>query len=241
MFEQSKPETLHDTPTHPAHPSLFHSPERKGKNLDRTRPWDLTPKKGYYRGSIKMVAWSAVHLCQKRRCPAYDACKFQKSGRCALMMSYLGAFSEMIHAEFGEEIVKRGERFLYQIGMHLIPLYRILCKLKIAEFGVVSPTFTTDKGVIKPHPIFREIRDTIRAISMMWERLGLNVDSKVIDPSLPDPHNTDRSYADSFGGLPDPRPVKPKLFTPDEEDEEDEEGDYRNEYEDEDYKEKKSE
>lgn len=182
------------------------------------RSFAITPKKGHYE-NLRMVAWTAVSDCTGERCRIYTECNYNKDFKCGLMKQYLSTICEMIHREFRDLIMhpERGEKFLFQIGMHLLPLYKTLGKLKMEEHAVLYPVYMSEKGIRKADPVYKEIRDTIKLIQAMWKELGLN--APVPPQAFPDPSasGADSGYTTMFGRpdkLPDARPVKPSLFTP---------------------------
>ena len=58
--------------------------------------------------------------------------------------------------------------------MHLMPLYKTLCKLKMEELAVTQPVFATIRGDRKADPVYREIRETMKIIMACWKDLGLS-------------------------------------------------------------------
>jgi hypothetical protein len=67
-----------------------------------------------------------------------------------------------------------------------MPLYRLLCRLKIEEVGFNRAIYTTDKGNYKANPVFREMRETIKQIEQIWKTLNLDVTVPPI-PRIPNP------------------------------------------------------
>jgi hypothetical protein len=123
-----------------------------------------------------------VHDCTTA-CRAYDVCQYEKGGKCKLMKTYLETTEAMLLRNFEKQM---DETKLYRIGMHLMPLYRILCRLKIEEVGFTRIIYTTDKGNYKLNPAVKGILDTITRIEQTWKTLGL--DSSVIPiPEVPHP------------------------------------------------------
>ena len=155
--------------------------------------------KGNIGGQLRFYAWDAVMPCAGRICPAFISCTFvgknkveeivadrergleEEIPRCGIMQNYLSSITDIIFRNYAEDLT---EAQLYRIGMGLIPSYRQLCRLKIAELGLDSVTYTTDKGEPKMHPIFNAIRDQIVAIEKMWHTIGLNkLDDMDLDKS----------------------------------------------------------
>ena len=78
-------------------------------------------------------------------------------------------------------------------GMHLMPMYRTLARLKIEELGVNNIITTSDTGRKQANPIYKEIRDTIKLIDSLWHSLGL---TKFAVVDIPDdlPMGADDDY-----------------------------------------------
>jgi hypothetical protein len=66
------------------------------------------------------------------------------------------------------------EAMLFKIGMQIIPLYVQLVKLQIVELSLTSPTYVSYKGTVMVHPIYKEIRETLKTIHIMWKDLDLS-------------------------------------------------------------------
>jgi len=120
---------------------------------------------------LSLYSWDVVQDCRVKQCPAFKDCTYTKSGKCGVMMQYMKATSAMFFSNFAEELDEAG---FYRIGMHLMPLYRVLCKLKIAEVGVAKVIITGATGRKYVNPIFREIRDCIKLIESLWSNMGLS-------------------------------------------------------------------
>ena len=90
-----------------------------------------------------VVAWSAIADCLRHRCRIEEQCHYQKTGKA------------------------------WRVGMHLIPMYKTLCKLYMDELAVTHPTYESDKGTRHSHPVYKEIRDTLKMIMMIWKDIGL--------------------------------------------------------------------
>jgi hypothetical protein len=156
----------------------------------------MKPRKGTYYGK-PLVAWAVIEDCTAYdekglesiedptqlakllagRCRIQHLCDFAKSenGRvkkCGVQRAYISAVSDMIHHCFHVQIAK-DEQLLFRVGMHLIPLYKTLCKLKMEELSVSNPVFLTIRGDRKADPVYREIRETIKMIMACWKDIGL--------------------------------------------------------------------
>lgn len=127
--------------------------------------------------------WSATPNCILTQCPAYHACPYDKEAaqKCQLILKYLRTCELMVVDNFYEQL---DESQLFRIGMHLMPLYKQLVRLKIVEMGVTTLEDIGLRGQIKIHPVLKEIRETLRAIDQQWTLLGL--DEKLKAPEIDD-------------------------------------------------------
>lgn len=127
---------------------------------------------------INLYAWDATPRCTNEDCPATRMCHYQREGRCRVASNYMQAATSVIIRNFANEL---DEPRLYQVGMHLLPLYRMLCKLKIEEVGVERAVSVGRYGP-KANPIYKEIRETIKLLLHAWKSLGLDT-SKGVEPA----------------------------------------------------------
>lgn len=122
------------------------------------------------------------------------------------MRAYISSVSDMIHRCYHDQL-QADEQLLFRVGMHLIPLYKTLCKLKMEELGVTDPVFLTIRGDRKPDPVYREIRETIKLIMLCWKDLGLQ--GMEMGANLPLNPRGDKGYEDEL--FEEEPAEKPKL------------------------------
>ncbi len=116
---------------------------------------------------LLLYSWDVVEECDRTVCPAARLCSYSpNSQKCPVMLQYLKSSVLILFRNYEETL---DEVKLYKLGMHLLPLYRILFRLKLAEVGVRQVVNVNDKGAYSVHPIYREIRETIRTILMVWD------------------------------------------------------------------------
>lgn len=115
-----------------------------------------------------LVQWDAMPLCLDEDCAIRSRCHYKKdrSRPCTLMKQYIKSVALIIHRNFDFE-----ETQLFRIGMELMPLYVLLCQLKMYQLTVNTPVHVTDKGLFHMNPVYREIRETIKAINRTWESI----------------------------------------------------------------------
>jgi len=148
---------------------------------------NITSRRGLLE-EAKLFSWDVVPTCPIPpdptleppypgiTCPALPLCDFAKSSseriiKCGVTTQYLRGTAEVIFNNFASLL---SEDDFYRLGMHLMPLYRMLIKLKIHELGVRRAVTTSDRGVTKANPIYKEIRETIKSIEAMWVSLQLS-------------------------------------------------------------------
>ena len=118
------------------------------------------------------LIWNSCKLCDPRKCPI--------AGRCASITSdgeICGPQSKYLESIYSAALdmlgVSLNTREAVRLGLHIIPMYSILFDLKIALAEVQSCwTYYGKHGDIKINPIYREIRDHIKAIDDLWSKLG---------------------------------------------------------------------
>jgi hypothetical protein len=143
----------------------------------------LTLEKGFVREGVKMFAWDGIPNCTGGIfevnpddpnppviCPVNHLCSYIKRGKCAVQVKYL----ESLYSSILGTYHYLDEAMLFKIGMQIIPLYIQLVKLQIVELSLGSPTYVTDKGTVIVHPIYKEIRETMKTIHIMWKDLDLS-------------------------------------------------------------------
>ena len=147
----------------------------------RKRFGNLSIEKGCTEdGLVRLYQWDAISDCTMKECPAYKLCDIYARGKCRVMQKYMLSLVEVVYRNYADRLT---EPLLYKIGMHLLPLYRQLCKMKIEELGVERVTVQTARGGVQAHPIYKEIRETIKLISLLWHDLQLPVSEM---PAAPD-------------------------------------------------------
>ncbi len=103
----------------------------------------------------------------KYTCPVRDLCTFTKAGHCSTQVNYIKAVIKFVIMNYYRSV---SERQMFEFGMHILPIYRILCKMKLEELSVNS--ILTKTGA-KANPIYKEIRETYKLINQMWKDSGI--------------------------------------------------------------------
>lgn len=143
----------------------------------------------------EMIIWEGFSECRDSACPVYGRCGGNAEGFCKIEKGYIDNFLSVVRRGLGEKIT---ELALYRVGIHLAPLYRQLCKLKIEEMGLTNVVYTTDKGSVCVHPLYREIRSVISSIENIWRNLGLDI-TDLFDPFSPS-NDEEGVTKNNFGG-----------------------------------------
>jgi hypothetical protein len=137
-------------------------------------------QKGTVREDKQLFAWDCVQSCNFEACPIGNTCIYKtlEGEKCSLQLTYLQTLTDMVFSTYRY----LDEAALYKIGMHIIPLYSMLCRQKIVEKSVINLAYEDSKGVTRIHPIYKEIRETMKVITGMWKELGIN---EMVDPTVP--------------------------------------------------------
>jgi len=120
-------------------------------------------------------SWSPVTHCDDR-CLIYDDCEYIKKGKCSLERAYMnGIFYNIINPDITKGIADQlTDIELQRVGIHLIPLYHQLIKMKKEAYAVSDMSYINKQGGISIHPVFKEIRDILKSISAEIKDLKLN-------------------------------------------------------------------
>ena len=145
--------------------------------------------------NIPITMWDAIPRCNVETCPLGKTCPYQKVGRCSVRVKYLSHVFDTISSipENMDPVT------VLKIGMHIIPIYSMLCRFKMEEYA--SETMVSDsKGNLRINPIFREIRETIKTATALIQDLDQTVSGL--------PGDGDSDYYDSLFNGTVPVPTK---------------------------------
>lgn len=122
---------------------------------------------------LGIVEFYAINECLQQRCPIFLHCNhLKREQRCQIQIKYLNGINEMIVSQVNVHELTAIQRM--KIGFHLQPLYRALCRLKMEELSLRRPTQITKSGSRVVHSVYKEIRETIKALTMVLRDLGLD-------------------------------------------------------------------
>lgn len=143
---------------------------------------------GVRRGGSKLVrfsVWNVLTPCRQEDCPIYEDCpheeKKKKGQACKVEEKYINTVATMVYRNFRETFT---EDQFFIVGMHILPMYRNLCRFKIWEWSVREVMYEDEKGRRHLNPIYREIREQIKAISAQWRMLGVG-QFQIVEPKNP--------------------------------------------------------
>jgi len=126
-------------------------------------------------GTSLFYAWDAVPDCTAEQCPAFANCIYDKKDKCKVIREGLKGLSFVLFRNFREKMT---EDQLWRIGMHLMPLYRMLFRLNIEELGVDRVIVEDMRGIRRINPLYKELRETIKTIDLTWKAIGISEDKK---------------------------------------------------------------
>lgn len=147
--------------------------------------------KGQTRGGLPVVMWDICPQCDPNDCPIEDVCPYTQTGKCTVRMKYLNHVYETLHGQ-----VKSDDPMaLFVVGFHLVPLYSQLVQFKMVEFGS-RVTGMTSNGKPFINPIYKEIRETIKAITSAMKEIAPSMDKDVLRDSIT--HGDNEYYESLF-------------------------------------------
>src|SRR5512137_1037931 len=149
-------------------------------NLDWSKLGHISMEKGFI-GEKPLIVWDGIQECNGEQCGIYDRCnskvKNYANGKCKIMKEYISSLLFAIDKSYkGLDEVQ-----MIKIGFQIVPLYSQLCRLKMIEMTVRDIVYSTEKGSQLVHPVFKEIREVLKAIHIMWK------DVQMPPPNVPDP------------------------------------------------------
>lgn len=110
---------------------------------------------------LSVYTFDGLKECTKEECPIYDTCPYDKKGICKIRSHYLDHVLKTLNT-IPDKMDKLAS---LKIGFSIIPLYNQLINLKIEAYN--APVMFAGKV----HPLYREIRECIRTISLLLKDL----------------------------------------------------------------------
>jgi hypothetical protein len=168
------------------------------------REWGLmrTTQKKY--NDLSFPVWSAVQDCEQQECVSVEVCPYmgpeglvmmgqpRKDGqpnrsKCQVMLKYLKQVEGMVSKRKDLDL---DEFDWFKVGIHIIPLYKQLCRFKIIEMSIPTAKVSemTKQGTTKVHSIFKEIRECLKSIDLAWRELDINTKKvRKLEPDFVEP------------------------------------------------------
>lgn len=125
------------------------------------------------KGKISMnfiAMWNLPSICQGDLCPIYETCPHKDGDRCNTELIILSRIFDNIVECFTEN---PSDELVNQISCLVMPLYQILIKLYMTMYSVEEMFYFTNTGKQEIHPVYTEIRKTIRDINSSMKSLGM--------------------------------------------------------------------
>lgn len=130
---------------------------------------DMTLYKGKL-GDVQLIMWDALPDCTDD-CKIYDECPYEKNrNKCEMRRRYLESVMKSLEAG----VQKKDEMSALTVGLMVAPLFQSLISFKIYEHSLGHDVMSRTKV----HPIYKEIRQTIKEISSLLKDLGITEDGK---------------------------------------------------------------
>ena len=128
-------------------------------------------QKGFDHTGVKQIlSWETVKPCRGERCVAYNLCEYTEGPRCKVESTYLRQVSAIIYRSY---ISVMDEPTMMRVGLHLMPIYQNLCRLKIYEAGLGDLITEDSKGKSSINPVYKEMREHIKLLEQTWRSIGL--------------------------------------------------------------------
>lgn len=148
--------------------------------------------------SLPVVVWHNLLDCDEE-CVVSDSCSDLYSHvKCVRNRHYFDYILDACLKTYGSYM---NEKMMVQIGMHIMPLYSQLFKLKLLESSLsISGMMSVNKqGTLTPHPVYKEIRQTINVLDHLWGKVGGK--GLMIDDDGANYLSGDNSYTDVLGEI----------------------------------------
>lgn len=149
--------------------------------MELTNLGSMELEKGTIRDGHKLFAWDAIQECRSNDCCVASKCSYLKKGKCGLQVHYLKTLTNTICSTYKY----LDDMQYFKIGMQIIPLYSHLLRLKLLEMSITDVVYENAKGIKFIHPVYKEIRQTLSTIHLMWKDLEMNP----LLPDVPSPAN----------------------------------------------------
>jgi len=138
-------------------------------------------------------AWDFAEECTGEDCPLYNICAYKKywhmkddgqgragyTKKCMMQQRYL---KNVLHAvvETMRQKKEVSTENMIRMGYQMLPLYAQLFKFKTYEYklGPADVVYESEKGAKKAHPVYKEIREIVKSIEGIWNKIGAGIKDK---------------------------------------------------------------
>jgi hypothetical protein len=158
--------------------------------MDLENIGSLNLDKGIIRDGHSLFAWDAIQDCDVSSCPVSKKCTYLKRGKCAVQVAYLKRLCNDVCKTYKY----MDDLQYFKIGTQIIPLYSHLFRLKLLELSLKEIVYVNPKGVKFIHPVYKEIRQTLSTIHLMWKDLGVTPEIPEMPPLNGKPTLKGRNY-----------------------------------------------
>lgn len=134
----------------------------------------LKPIQGRVNG-LEVVYMTYVRKCSELECPLSKFCPYEafKHTKCKLEWDFLThRFTNYIDQKNGVGNLLNQEQ-LDMIGSVLMDLWSQWITLWKTRVGLTAATYRDSKGILKMHPVFKELREVAKSIDTVIDSIGL--------------------------------------------------------------------
>ena len=134
---------------------------------------DMTLYKGKL-GDVQLIMWDALPDCVDE-CTIFETCPYEKMARKRIKCEMRRRYLESVMESLDKGLKKKDEMTSLTVGLMIAPLFQHLISFKIFEHSL-SHNLMSSKTKI--HPIYKEIRSTIKEINGLLKELGITNSEK---------------------------------------------------------------
>ena len=116
---------------------------------------------------VQLRIFDAVPVCNKDECKLKNVCQYEKRGRCKPRLQHI-IDTTQLYLKYADEF---DELTLQRIGIMLVPLQGYLGSLLLEQ--IVAETIIDAKGWSRVHPVYKEIKETMMAITRLEREFGI--------------------------------------------------------------------
>ena len=115
-------------------------------------------------------------LCTKSECPIYNKCPYNcKTKTESIKCQFEVQIINQIYVDYMKgigDMMTQGQMDVF--GLTIMPLYIHLVRFQKWQTNITNMIYSDSKGVKRPHPVFKEIRETIKLLNSELRLSGLS-------------------------------------------------------------------